>query len=116
MNDQPPENPPSNSVPPTVPQPSKPSAWKRFIKMLGQVGVALVFVAKLIGKVKFLLLPIIKFGLPVLKTGGTMLLSIWFYTMTWGWKFAVGFVLLIFVHECGHLIVARRFGLNVGAP
>ena len=33
-----------------------------------------------------------------------------------GWQYAVGFVLLIFVHECGHLIVARQAGLNVGAP
>jgi Zn-dependent protease len=45
-----------------------------------------------------------------------MLLSIWAYALFYGWKFAVGFVLLIFVHECGHLIVARRFGLNVSAP
>src|ERR1044071_1483243 len=29
---------------------------------------------------------------------------------------AAGVVLLIFGHECGHLIVARQFGLNVGAP
>jgi len=29
---------------------------------------------------------------------------------------AVGFVLLIFVHECGHLIAAKRIGLKVGAP
>ena len=34
----------------------------------------------------------------------------------WGWKFAVGFVLLLLVHECGHLIVAKKFGLKVGAP
>jgi Zn-dependent protease len=52
----------------------------------------------------------------LLKTGGTMVLSIWFYALNWGWPFAVGFVLLIFVHECGHLIAARRFGLKVGAP
>src|SRR5258708_6542465 len=102
MNDQPPENLPPSSVPPPAPQPPKPSAWNRFIKMLGPVGVALLFVGKLLAKVKFLWVPIAKFGPLVLKTGGTMLLSIWFYTMTWGWKFAVGFVLLIFVHECGH--------------
>ena len=36
--------------------------------------------------------------------------------MFWGAWFAVGFVLLIFVHECGHLLVARRLGLKVGAP
>jgi Zn-dependent protease len=51
-----------------------------------------------------------------LKTGGTMLLSIWAYALAWGWKYALGFVLLIFVHECGHLLVARFFGLKVGAP
>jgi Zn-dependent protease len=45
-----------------------------------------------------------------------MVLSIWAYALAWGWMFAVGFVLLIFVHECGHLIVARLFGLKVGAP
>jgi Zn-dependent protease len=45
-----------------------------------------------------------------------MLLMIWVYTMMWGWKFAVGFVLLLLVHECGHLIVAKKFGLKVGAP
>jgi len=28
----------------------------------------------------------------------------------WGWWFALGFVLLIFVHECGHLLAAKRFG------
>jgi len=36
--------------------------------------------------------------------------------MAWGWKFAVGFVLLLLVHECGHLLAARRVGLKVGAP
>lgn len=65
------------------------------------------------------LAPILKFAkfLPaVLKTGGTMLLSIGVYAIQWGWKFALGFVLLLFVHECGHIIAARRFGLNVSAP
>lgn len=94
----------------------KPTAWQRLTKALGPVGVVLVLIANFFGKVKFLVLPILKFGLPVVKTGGTMILSIWFYAMNWGWWFAVGFVLLIFVHECGHLIVARQFGLKVGAP
>ena len=60
--------------------------------------------------------PILKFLPVVLKTGGTMILSIWFYAMNWGWQFAVGFVFLIFVHECGHLVAAKLFGLKVGAP
>jgi Zn-dependent protease len=52
----------------------------------------------------------------VLKTGGSMIVTIWVYAMAWGAWFAVGFVLLIFVHECGHLVAARRIGLKVGAP
>ena len=53
----------------------------------------------------------LKFGGPILKTGGTMILSIGAYAMMWGWKYAVGFVLLIFVHELGHVIVAQQAGL-----
>lgn len=45
-----------------------------------------------------------------------MLISIWAYALFFGWPFAVGFVLLMFVHECGHLIVAKKFGLPVSAP
>ena len=45
-----------------------------------------------------------------------MILTIGVYAMIWGVWFAVGFVLLIFVHECGHLLAAKRLGLKVGAP
>ena len=49
-------------------------------------------------------------------TAGTMLLSVIAYAFIFGWWYAVGFVLLIFVHEMGHYVAARRRGLNVGAP
>jgi Zn-dependent protease len=74
--------------------------------------IALKFGAKL----KFLILPLLKFLPVIFKTGGTMLLTIWVYAMAWGIWFAVGFVLLIFVHETGHLLAAKRIGLKVGAP
>jgi len=45
-----------------------------------------------------------------------MVLSVWAYAMAWGWWFGLGFVLLIFVHECGHLVAARTLGIKVGAP
>jgi Zn-dependent protease len=45
-----------------------------------------------------------------------MILSIALYAIEWGVPFAVGFVLLIFVHECGHAIVLRREGIPSGAP
>jgi Zn-dependent protease len=62
-----------------------------------------------------LLLGGLKFG-KILLTGGTMLLSVIAYSWIFGWWYAVGFVALIFVHEMGHYIAARRRGLDVGAP
>jgi Zn-dependent protease len=96
--------------------PSTETAWSRIKKALGPLAVAGVVIAKFFAKLKFLVLPALKFLPILLKSGGTMLLMIWIYTQIWGWQFAVGFVLLLLVHECGHLIVAKRFGLKVGAP
>ncbi len=62
---------------------------------------------------------LVKFAGPLLlllKTGGTMLLSIGAYSLIFGWKFAAGIVLLIFVHEIGHVIAAKSYGLPVTAP
>jgi Zn-dependent protease len=43
-------------------------------------------------------------------------LMIWVYSWTFGWPFAAGFVLLIFVHEMGHVIAAKWLGMPVTAP
>ncbi len=66
-------------------------------------------------KALLLLLSAGKLG-KVFLTGGTMLLSVFAYALIYGWWYAVGFVLLIFVHEMGHYLAARQRGLNVGAP
>src|ERR1700675_3118841 len=78
------------------------SRLKKFLGPLAAIGVV---IAKFFVKLKFLIFPLLKFLPVILKSGGTMLLMIWVYTMMWGWKFGVGFVLLLLVHECGHLIV-----------
>jgi Zn-dependent protease len=52
----------------------------------------------------------------VLLTGGTMILSVFAYALIYGIWYAVGFVLLIFVHEMGHFLAARQRGLDVGWP
>jgi Zn-dependent protease len=49
-------------------------------------------------------------------TGGTMLLSIVAYAFAYGWRYAAGFVALLFCHEMGHFIAARQKGLPVGVP
>lgn len=66
---------------------------------------------------KLLLLLLAKGGLgKLLLTGGTMLVSMAVYAYSFGWPYAVGFVLLILVHEMGHFVAARQSGLAVGAP
>lgn len=90
-----------------------PSLWQRIKKALAPV---IAVVVTILAKFKLALLAVLKFLPLILKTGGTMLLSIWLYARVWGWRFATGFVVLIFVHECGHLIMAKKFGLKVSAP
>ncbi|HEY0073499.1 MAG TPA: site-2 protease family protein [Abditibacteriaceae bacterium] len=60
-------------------------------------------------------LTLLKFG-KLFTTMGSMLISIWFYALAWGWQFAVGFVLLIFVHEMGHVFAAKWQKIPVSAP
>lgn len=86
--------------------------WKALLKGLGPLGALLLVFA---GKLKYLAF-LGKFALPALKTGGTMLLSIWVYTYTFGLPFAAGFVLSILVHELGHVFAAWRLGIPVSAP
>jgi Zn-dependent protease len=52
----------------------------------------------------------------ILTTSGSMLVSIGAYSLIWGWRFAVGFVLLLLVHELGHVIQLRREGIPASAP
>ena len=76
-------------------------------------GVAAAGLLFVLGKAKFLgfLAGVLK-----LKTLATLLLSIGAYAIEWGWLFALGFVLLMFVHEMGHAIAMRAEGIPAGAP
>lgn len=95
---------------------TEPTLGQRLKKLLTPVAVGLVVLLKFGAKLKFLVVPVLKFFPILLKTGGTMVLSIGAYAVAWGWMFAVGFVLLLLIHECGHLVAARQMGLKVGAP
>jgi Zn-dependent protease len=44
------------------------------------------------------------------------LVSIAAYALLWSWWFAVGLVVLLFIHEMGHVLEARRQGLPASAP
>ncbi len=55
-------------------------------------------------------------GLTKGSTFFSMLLSLGVYWAAWGWKFALGLVLSLYVHEMGHVIALRRLGYKSGAP
>ena len=79
-----------------------------------RLGGAVAALAVLLGKFKAVLLLLPK--LKILSTSGTMLVSVGAYALIWGWKFAAGFVALLFIHEMGHVIQLRREGIKASAP
>jgi len=82
--------------------------------ILRKLWAPIAAVAFLFWKLKFLLVAIFKFK--IFTVAGSMLVSIGAYALLWGWQFAVGFVLLLLVHELGHVLEAKRQGLPVSAP
>ncbi len=78
---------------------------------MAPIGVAiLALLAKL--KAIILLLPQLK----LLVTAGSMVVSVIAYATIWGFQFAIGFVVLLLVHEMGHVIALRREGIKASAP
>jgi Zn-dependent protease len=91
------------------------SPFARARKRLGGILAALVaLLAKFWAVVKGAVLLLPKFKL--LTTAGTALVSVAAYSLWFGWTFAVGFVILLFVHEMGHVIQLRREGIKATAP
>jgi len=85
--------------------------WKRLGGPIAAAGLLLLKLgAKL--KVVLLLLPKVK----LFTTSASMLVSIGAYSLIWGWRFAVGFVLLLLIHEMGHVLQLRREGIKASAP
>lgn len=80
----------------------------------GRLFGPLVVLGALAVKFKSVLLLLPK--LKLLTTSATMLVSVAAYSLIWGWRFALGFVLLLLVHELGHVIQLRREGIEASAP
>src|SRR6058998_3659248 len=91
------------------------TGWGKGAAGLGTLGVVLM-------KFKFLLIFIVTkaklllFGLTKASTFFSMLLSAGVYWTVWGWKFALGVVLSIYVHEMGHVQALQRYGIKATAP
>jgi Zn-dependent protease len=117
---EPASTPPPAWLPPVVPEPvPQPNPFgeprKPLFKRVGGGLAALgVLLAKLGSSLKALLLLLPK--LKLLTTSGSMLVSVAAYSLIWGWRFAIGFVVLLLVHEMGHVIQLRREGIPASAP
>jgi Zn-dependent protease len=99
----------------TYPLPAPAGGGKPFWRRAGSALAAFALLAlKFATNLKALLLLLPK--LKLFTTSASMLVSIAAYSLIWGWSFAVGFVLLLLVHELGHVIQLRREGIPASAP
>lgn len=87
-------------------------------KVAAGAGAFSVFLAKFKFIILFVLtkLKLLALGLTKMSTLFSMLLSFSFYWNIWGWKFAAGFILSIYVHEMGHVAMLNRLGIKASAP
>jgi Zn-dependent protease len=83
------------------------SVLKRLLAPLVAVGLLLV-------KFKWILLALLK--VKFIGTALTMLLSVGAYALLFPVWFAVGFVVLIWIHEMGHVLQLKREGIKASAP
>lgn len=93
-------------------EPIQPRSGSR--DLLKKLAAPFVFLAFLLFKLKGALLALVKFKF--VGNALSMLVSVGAYALFFGWPFAVGFVLLIFVHEMGHYFAIRAYGYKVGLP
>lgn len=104
-----------NRMSPPQPEPSKLHKMQSRGGITGAIATFLLLFLKLgaplfaiLGKLKFL-----AFLPKIFITFGSMFVSMWAYSMMFGWPFAMGFVILIFIHECGHAFAAISLGIPI---
>jgi len=103
-----------SGVKPASGTPGGPAAGT-WLARLGPLGL-LIWKFKFIGlfaltKGKLLLL-----GLTKLSTFSSMLLSLGLYWGIYGWRFGLGIIISIYIHEMGHISELRKYGIPATAP
>jgi Zn-dependent protease len=108
----PPGYPVTSDIPPSSPYHYSPAPTRRNrTGFLGGLAALLIAIWSKFGLVLALIVKV-----PALATLGTALLSVAAYSLWGGPWFAVGLVLMIFVHEMGHVFEIRRQGMHATAP
>ncbi len=91
------------------------NVWKKRLYKLGPIGVVL-WKFKTIGLIVLTKGKLLLLGFSKWTTLLSMAISVGVYTTVFGWKFAVGLVLSIYVHEMGHVYWLRKYGIAATAP
>jgi Zn-dependent protease len=79
-----------------------------------RVAGGLAALVAVVAKLKAVIFVVLK--LKFVATAGTAFVSVGAYSLLFGWPFAAGFVVLLFVHEMGHVVQLRREGIKASAP
>lgn len=87
----------------------------------GAAGGILVTLLALGAKFKAILVAVASlkwliFAPKLLLSFGSIIASVWLYALFWGWKFGIVFVALLAVHELGHYLTFRNFGIPASLP
>src|SRR5712692_8541802 len=99
-------------IPPESPHHSSPAPSRRTSGGVGAGLLAALAAAWAYGKYALLFL----FKFKAFGTLISLLVSFGGYALFWGWSFAAALIVMIFVHEMGHVIEIRRQGMQATAP
>ncbi len=103
-------------------EPAAPAAERRAQRRRGPIYSALAAIGAALVKFKFAVLfllakgKLLLAGLLQAKTFLSMAIAVGVYAMAFGWRFAVGLIASIYVHEMGHVERLRHYGIPATAP
>jgi Zn-dependent protease len=106
----------TRGIPSPAPKSSTGPSWA------GKAAAGAGFVGMLLWKLKVVVLlvatkgKLLLLGLTKTSTFLSMFASFAVYWTAWGWPFALGLVLSIYIHEMGHVDMLRRYGFKATAP
>ena len=88
----------------------EPFSFRAFIDKIGGIG-PIGIILLILSKAKFLFLGLTKAG-----TFFSMIVAFGVYLTIYGWKFAAGLIVTIYIHEMGHVAALLRFGIPASPP
>lgn len=99
---------------PTPPTGEREQSHGGLARLLKRIGAPVAAALVLLAKVKGLLLLLLH--VPALSFVATLGISLWFYVVAFGWRFALILTIVLVAHEFGHYLAFRGYGLQARLP